>query len=467
MPGRYAVVIGINYRNFPATMDQEVQSRAGINALNYAEADAEEMAKMLEADGYDVVKLVGADASRNNIIDALRDQSRKAGPEGLMVVHYSGHGAMDPDDHELAYLLPADADPEEMASDAIPLDSVARYYLGRTQSALVILDCCHSGYAVGLKSADKDVALNSAAHEFSQQAGQTFKRVLGRVTIAACAGQQLARERADLGHGVLTHYVLKHWRESSEIVDDFSMYRYLAKQMPTQGVPAPVRGGTPQQGMIELRPARSAPVGVGPTVAPVSGRATLFKLLLGSVQTPDDLVDLAFLVKLEYESDIKEIDLKGMIRSFVDQAEAAGRVPDLLQILAQPVTLQPVTPQPGTSQPVTPQPVTPQEPKLLPKLLGGTSYRPYWITWGIGMIPFSFFYRDLVGIWSICILLVASLRYVGEIIRHRTDRTVSIGTNGNNKPLLSPDQWRTTALWIIAWVILIAGLFLFRIFPFS
>ncbi|HKP54976.1 MAG TPA: caspase family protein [Chloroflexia bacterium] len=451
MPGRYAVVIGINYRNFPATMVEEAQSRAGINALNYAEADAEEMAKLLEADGYDVVKLIGPTASRNNIIDALRDQSRKAGSEGLLLVHYSGHGAMDPDDHELAYLLPADADPEEMASDAIPLDSVARYYLGRTQSALVILDCCHSGYAVGLKSADKDVALNSAAQEFSQQAGQTFKRVLGRVTIAACAGQQLARERADLGHGVLTHYVLKHWRESSETVDDFSMYRYLAKQMPTQGVPAPVRGGTPQQGMIELRPARPVDVSPTPAAAPVSDRATLFKLLLGSVQTPDDLVDLAFLVKLKYESDSKETDLKGMIRSFVDQAEAAGRIPDLLNILAQPVT---------------PQPVAPQEPKLLPKLLGGPSYRPYWITWGIGMVPFSLFNQSLAGVWSICILLAASLRYVGEIVRHSTDRTASAGANGNNKPPISPNQLRTTGLWIIiAWVILIAGLFVFRIFP--
>ncbi len=257
--------------------------------------------------------------------------------EGLLLVHYSGHGALHPRQRELAYLLPADGDPQYMAKSAIPLDSIARYHLGNTQSALVILDCCHSGYAVGLKSGDKDVVLNSEAQAFSRQAGITFKGVSGRVIIAACGGQQLARERGDLKHGVLTHYVLEHWRNSSETVDDFNMYSYLAKKMPTQDVPPPVRGGTAQQGVIELRPARTTvyePASSVPRLSP-SERATLFKLILEIVQTPTDFFDLTFYVDLEFKANSQDADLRSMIRSFIKQAEDAKLVPELREAIDQ------------------------------------------------------------------------------------------------------------------------------------
>jgi hypothetical protein len=340
MSGRYAVVIGINYRNFPATMDQEVQSRAAINALNYAEADAEEMAEQLSADGYDVVKLVGTAATRAAIINALRTQSRNAGPEGLLLVHYSGHGALDPDDRELAYLLPADADPQEMSIFAIALNDIAtRRLLGQTRSALVLLDCCHSGYAVDFKSGDKDIMLTNEAQAFSQQAGLTFRGVSGRVIIAACGGQQLARERQDLQHGVLTYYVLQHWRNSTKSVNDLNLYEYLAERMrPQQGVPDPVRGGSAQQGVIELRPARTPtiyePASIVPRLSP-SERATLFRLILEIVQTPTDFLDLTFYIDLEFKANSHDADLRSMIRSFIKQAEAAKLIPELREAIDQ------------------------------------------------------------------------------------------------------------------------------------
>jgi tetratricopeptide (TPR) repeat protein len=347
MPGRYAVVIGINYRNFPATMDQEVQSRAGINALNYAEADAEEMAKQLSADGYDVVKLVGSGATRAAIINALRTQSRNAGPEGLLLVHYSGHGALDPDDRELAYLLPADADPQEMSISAIALNDIpTRRLLGQTRSALVLLDCCHSGYAVDFKSGDKDIMLNSEAQAFSQQAGLTFRGVSGRVIIAACGGQQLARERQDLQHGVLTYYVLRHWRNNTKSVNDINLYEYLAEHMrPQQGVPDPVRGGSAQQGVIELRPARAKSDHTRPTQSSEPDasaarlgprdRATLFNLISGIVKTQTHLRHLYYLVDLKFKANSRNADLEIMIRRFIRQAEAANLIPELREAIDQ------------------------------------------------------------------------------------------------------------------------------------
>ena len=42
---------------------------------------------------------------------------------------------------------------------------------------------------------------------------QLFSGLRGRMVLAACAGEAQAREKASLGHGVFTYYVLRHWRD--------------------------------------------------------------------------------------------------------------------------------------------------------------------------------------------------------------------------------------------------------------
>src|SRR4051812_26003443 len=129
MPGRAAVVIGINYDKFPANTSAEVQTRSGLNALRYAEADAQAMGTVLQQAGYDVTLLAGSAATRRVIIETIRKQRQAVGPDGLLVVHFAGHGDVDADN--TAYLLPADADPDELAATAIPLDDLATRYFGQ------------------------------------------------------------------------------------------------------------------------------------------------------------------------------------------------------------------------------------------------------------------------------------------------------------------------------------------------
>src|SRR5690348_11159301 len=101
---RAALVIGINYNTFPLRVPLRVIERAGINPLRYAEADARDLATILQEAGYNVVSLLGPAATRRAIIEALRKQRRVAEPDGLLVVYFSGHGDLDCD--EVAYLLP-------------------------------------------------------------------------------------------------------------------------------------------------------------------------------------------------------------------------------------------------------------------------------------------------------------------------------------------------------------------------
>src|SRR5689334_9592310 len=101
MPGRAAVVIGINYEQQAGTGG----TRAALARLRFAETDARDMAAELTAAGYAVRLLLGAEATERAIRSAIAAQRRVAGADGLLLVHFSGHGDVDPDDAEIAYLL--------------------------------------------------------------------------------------------------------------------------------------------------------------------------------------------------------------------------------------------------------------------------------------------------------------------------------------------------------------------------
>jgi uncharacterized caspase-like protein len=139
MAQRCALVIGINY----------TQSRS--STLHFAESDAAAMADTLKEADYSVVTLLGEAATRRAIIEALRSQSSHAGSDGLLLFYFAGHGEVDPSDSDTAYLMPADADPDALAATAIALDDVARRYTRYPQVLVTLLDCVHSGYAVGLR----------------------------------------------------------------------------------------------------------------------------------------------------------------------------------------------------------------------------------------------------------------------------------------------------------------------------
>src|SRR6476661_3550628 len=239
MPDHLAVIIGINYDRLPPNPAGESTTRAAVNPLRFAEADAQDMTAAVQASGYDVVSLIGPAATRGAIIHAIRQQALKTGQDGLLLVHFSGHGQVDPDDPNTAYLLPVDTDPQDLVSTAIPLDELAARLLDPTPTALTLLDCCHSGFAVGMRG---EAVPDNAGQMFGALAQNTFRQVRGRIVLTACAGSQLAREVAALGHGVFTHYTLQWWTESPD-VDDLSLASYVAAGLERDGLPPIARGG--------------------------------------------------------------------------------------------------------------------------------------------------------------------------------------------------------------------------------
>lgn len=252
MSANRAVVIGINYTKFPASVSAAVSSRAGLNPLRYAEADAHDMASVLEESGYIVESLTGPMATREAIIATLRKQKLAAiESDGFLLVYFAGHGDVDPDDAQMAYLLPANGDPQDMPTTAIPLQDVVERHLKKVNRALTLFDCCHSGYTVGVRGTGLTHSNDRAARDFRDIASRTFSRAQASVVLAACGGDQLARELEHLGHGAFTYYILDWWRTSRDI-EESSLWSHIVWGLERERLPSPVRGGV-QAGHVILR----------------------------------------------------------------------------------------------------------------------------------------------------------------------------------------------------------------------
>ena len=127
---RVALVIGnAAYRNVPALFNPE--------------HDAEAIASSLRATGFEKVT-VASDASREQMVDALRTFATEAEQADWAVVYYSGHGL---EVNGTNYLVPVDA---RIASDrdaqfaAVPLDQVMASVEGAKKLKLVLLDACRN-----------------------------------------------------------------------------------------------------------------------------------------------------------------------------------------------------------------------------------------------------------------------------------------------------------------------------------
>jgi tetratricopeptide (TPR) repeat protein len=271
MTGRAAVVVGINYE----TGAESGGTRAGLTRLRFAEADAQAVAAELETAGYAVRVLLGAAATRSAIINAIVQQRRVAGADGLLILHFSGHGDVDPDDEQMAYLLPVDTNPDELPATAIPLNVLVQTYLGTVGAALTLLDCCHSGWALGWRGA------GDRGEPFRRQAMEAFNLAAGRVVLTACPGDALARELAELRHGVFTYHLLAHWRGREDEVTAESLFAAIDQGLEGHGLSRPVMGGT-HRGRLTLRDARTlAAAQARLAAAEVTRREQLYAALSG------------------------------------------------------------------------------------------------------------------------------------------------------------------------------------------
>ena len=205
----WAVVIGVSsYRD------------SRIPALRYAVNDARTFSQWLvspQGGRYapaNVKLLLDADATANNIRQALFDWLQQAVAEDQVTIYFAGHGSPDsPDSTANLFLLPYDTDYSHISATAFPMwdvETALKRYI-RAKRVIVIADACHAagvgeGFDVARRSG-RGMTVNpiDSGLENLASVGE------GTCVISASSGSQTSQEGGQWGggHGVFTHFLLQ------------------------------------------------------------------------------------------------------------------------------------------------------------------------------------------------------------------------------------------------------------------
>jgi uncharacterized caspase-like protein/peptidoglycan/xylan/chitin deacetylase (PgdA/CDA1 family) len=187
----WAVVIGVDaYGKWPR--------------LQYAVRDAQAVRQtLIEKFGFKddhVFALENGDATRNNILAMFHDKLAHGGvgKSDRIFVFFAGHGATRrlSSGRDLGYIVPVDSDPNQFATDAIPMTEIQN--VAESLSArhvLFVMDACYSG--LGLTRGGAGAYLKENA------------RRVGRQMLTAGGTDQLVADGGPNGHSVFSWTLLQ------------------------------------------------------------------------------------------------------------------------------------------------------------------------------------------------------------------------------------------------------------------
>jgi uncharacterized caspase-like protein len=192
-----------------------------ISRLQYAAADAHSLYRLFEANlepnDRDVRLLTNGAAAKQTVMKAVgEDLARVTVEDDIVVLFFAGHGSPETGgslDTVSRYLVLHDTEYENIFATGLDMEhELPRLCFDRIRAKLVILfvDACFSGRSGG-RTFEGVHLLRSRLHKGIRGAINLSKLELGegRVIITASDDDEVARESADLGHGVFTYYLIQ------------------------------------------------------------------------------------------------------------------------------------------------------------------------------------------------------------------------------------------------------------------
>jgi len=236
VPDRWAVVIGVGRYEHPE-----------IPRLSYAVADAEAVSEtLIGAGGFskDRVLLLTDRTDRRPTIKNLRWAlgtflARMARKDDTVFIFFAGHGAPEIDlrgeerDGFTKYLVPIDAEPDDLFSTALPMDDIETIFRRiEAERVVAFLDTCYSGAAGGRTFASKRTRAGQVDDAFLER----LARSKGRVIVTAARPSEVSVELAELGHGLFTYYLVQGLRGAADLNRDGivalqELYEYVEREV--------------------------------------------------------------------------------------------------------------------------------------------------------------------------------------------------------------------------------------------
>jgi uncharacterized caspase-like protein len=144
------------------------------------------------------------DTVAHHLFKWLPEQARGA---EIAVIYFAGHGMIHQiGQREEGYLLPYDADPDDLVTRGLLMAELARWIEAIDAGAVVLcLDCCHAAKVIPRgptrpESQTRDMGIRPAM--LQELAGR------GRYLIASCDSGQVSVEAEKWGHGLFTYHLL-------------------------------------------------------------------------------------------------------------------------------------------------------------------------------------------------------------------------------------------------------------------
>ena len=167
---------------------------------------------------------------------------RSAAKDDTVLMFFAGHGAPEIDTRGLErdglakYLIPSDADADDLYSTALPMDELQTIF-GRIEAERVVafLDACYSGAAGGRTFMSKKTRAGSVDDLFLER----LTRSKGRAIITASRPTEVSIELPELGHGIFSYYLVEGLKGAADlnrdgIVSLQELYEYVEQQVTTK-----------------------------------------------------------------------------------------------------------------------------------------------------------------------------------------------------------------------------------------
>jgi len=247
----WAVVIGVNdYPHFRKLRYAVDDAKAFYEHLvHYNKIPAENVTLLLDQEA-DLTKL------RSTLGTRLKN---KAGKEDMVILYFAGHGAtekdaLSPDGDGLEkYLLPYNADPQDLYATALPMEEISRIFNRiRAERLVFIADSCYSGASGG-----RTISLTGVRANISDAFLDRISRGKGRIILTASGANEVSCENDKLKHGIFTYFLLEGLRGKADadqdgVVTVDEAYAYVSKHVPqaTGQEQHPVKKGTVEGRLI-------------------------------------------------------------------------------------------------------------------------------------------------------------------------------------------------------------------------